>query len=77
MGIGVVAVGHRSSSELVATGGERRCQSLSSIAKQATQTAPDILRRGQTGEILGPFWARGKIPIPEKSIGATGFEPAT
>ena len=28
-------------------------------------------------EALGAFWARSMKPIPKKSIGATGFEPAT
>jgi len=29
------------------------------------------------GVSLGAFWVPGSAPIPEKSIGATGFEPAT
>jgi len=35
------------------------------------------LAAGKGAACLGAFWARLSRPIPEKSIGATGFEPAS
>ena len=40
-------------------------------------TAIHMETRNWPQTALGAFWVPSRRPIPEKSIGATGFEPAT